>query len=74
MTGNVCENGDVLAADVELPEVREGDRLAFLDAGAYGFVMASTYNLRPLPAEVLLRRDGEAELIRGRGRVEDLLG
>ena len=48
-----------------MPELREGDLLAIMSAGAYGFVMASNYNSRPLPAEVLVR-GGERSLIRKR--------
>src|SRR5260370_28520443 len=50
----VCKSGDFFALDREMPEVREGDLLAVMSAGAYGFVMASNYNSRPLPAEVLV--------------------
>lgn len=53
--GNICESGDCFGRERMLPEVREGDILAIENAGAYGYSMASTYNLRPLPAEVLLR-------------------
>lgn len=52
VVGPICESSDVFATDVPLPEVRRGDTLALLSAGAYGFVMASNYNLRPLPKEV----------------------
>jgi diaminopimelate decarboxylase len=71
VAGDVCETGDILAAERRLPRPRAGDFVAFLDAGAYGFAMASTYNARPLPAEVLV--DGDtATLIRRRGTFEDL--
>lgn len=53
VVGPICESSDVFATDVSLPEVRRGDTLALLSAGAYGFVMASNYNLRPLPKEVV---------------------
>lgn len=53
VVGPICESSDVFATDVELPEVKRGDRLALLSAGAYGFVMASNYNLRALPAEIV---------------------
>ena len=63
VAGNVCETGDILAADRELPLPQRGDLIALLDAGAHGFTMASQYNARPLPAEVLV--DGQSsELIR----------
>lgn len=71
VAGDVCETGDILAAERRLPRPRAGDFVVFLDAGAYGFAMASTYNARPLPAEVLV--DGDtATLIRRRGTFEDL--
>ena len=54
VVGPVCETGDFLALDRRLPEVVAGDRLAVLGAGAYGFVMASNYNSRPRPAEVVV--------------------
>jgi diaminopimelate decarboxylase len=66
VTGNICETGDVLARERALPEVREGDVLAVLDAGAYGMSMASTYNLRPLPAEVWLGEGDTPRLLRAR--------
>ena len=50
-SGPVCESGDFFAQDRPLPEVKEGDLLALMSAGAYGFAMASNYNSRPLPAE-----------------------
>ncbi|HUF61045.1 MAG TPA: diaminopimelate decarboxylase [Verrucomicrobiales bacterium] len=71
VVGPVCESGDFLARDREMPATREGDLLAVLSAGAYGFVMSSNYNSRPLPAEVLV--EGErAELVRARQRREEL--
>ncbi len=54
IVGPVCETGDFFARDRELPVVDEGDLLAILDAGAYGMVLASNYNTRPRPAEVLV--------------------
>jgi diaminopimelate decarboxylase len=74
VVGPVCETGDFFARDRELPPVDEGDLLAILDAGAYGMVLASNYNTRPRPAEVLVsgksvkvirRREKVADLIRG---------
>ena len=56
--GPICETGDFFARDRELPIMREGDLLALLDAGAYGMVLASNYNTRPRPAEVLV--DGKS--------------
>jgi diaminopimelate decarboxylase len=72
IVGPVCESGDFFALDREMPEVREGDLLAIMSAGAYGFVMASNYNSRPLPAEALVRGN-ELQLIRKRQTQEDLV-
>jgi diaminopimelate decarboxylase len=55
VVGPVCESGDFFARDRELPHVEEGDLLAMLDTGAYGMALASNYNSRPRPAEVLVR-------------------
>jgi len=65
VVGPICETGDVLARDRHLPPLERGDVLAFLDAGAYGFSMASQYNGQPRPAEVLVSGD-EAEVTRRR--------
>ena len=64
IVGNICESGDVFAHHRPVQEIREGDILAIMDAGAYGIAMASVYNLRPLPAEVLIRANGKMECIR----------
>src|SRR5438477_5818017 len=72
VVGPVCESGDFFALDREMPELHEGDLLAIMSAGAYGFVMASNYNSRPLPSEVLVRSDKFA-LIRQRQTWEDLV-
>lgn len=72
IVGPVCESGDFFALDREMPEVRERDLLAIMSAGAYGFVMASNYNSRPLAAEALVRGDGFA-LIRKRQTWKDLV-
>jgi diaminopimelate decarboxylase len=71
VVGNICET-DTFAWDRTLSEVREGDYLVFYNAGAYGFEMASNFNSRLKPAEVLVK-DGEALLIRKRDVFEDLL-
>src|SRR5437899_6616893 len=65
VVGPVCESGDYFCKDRPLPKVGEGDRLALLSAGAYGFVMASNYNTRPLAAEVLVN-GRRAALVRSR--------
>jgi diaminopimelate decarboxylase len=72
IVGPVCESGDFFALDREMPGVREGDLLAIMSAGAYGFVMASNYNSRPLPAEALVRGN-KATLIRKRQTWEELV-
>ena len=54
VVGPICESGDYFCKDRPLPKVGEGDYLALLSAGAYGFVMASNYNTRPLAAEILV--------------------
>ncbi len=71
VVGPVCETGDFLALDRPLPEVSAGERLAVLGAGAYGFVMSSTYNARPRAAEVLVD-GGRWAIVRPRERVEAL--
>ncbi|MEM2542482.1 MAG: diaminopimelate decarboxylase [Candidatus Korarchaeum sp.] len=64
IAGPVCESADVFG-EYELPELREGDLIAFKNAGAYGFSMASRYNLRPLPAVVAIE-GGSFRLLRAR--------
>lgn len=71
VVGNLCET-DTFCWDRVLPEIREGDYLVFYNAGAYGFEMASNYNSRCRPAEVLVQ-GGVAHLIRRRETLEDLL-
>ena len=72
VVGPICETGDFLALGRELPPVQRGDLIAVFGAGAYGMVMASTYNAHPLPAEVLV--DGEtARLIRPRQDVVEII-
>jgi len=72
IVGPVCETGDFFARDRSLPAIDEGDLLAILDAGAYGMVLASNYNTRPRPAEVLVTGKS-ATVIRRREKVSDLL-
>ena len=72
VVGPICETGDFFARDRELPPVSEGDLLAILDVGAYGMVLASNYNTRPRPAEILISGK-TARLIRRREKVTDLL-
>jgi diaminopimelate decarboxylase len=72
IAGPLCESGDILARDRKLPKIFEGDLLAILNAGAYGFSMSSQYNSRPRCAEVLVK-GGKYALIRERETLEDLL-
>jgi diaminopimelate decarboxylase len=72
VVGPVCETGDFMAIDRALPEVDRGELLAILGAGAYGFVMASNYNSRPRPPEVIVDR-GRYALARRRETLEELL-
>lgn len=71
VVGYICET-DTFAWDRVIHEIREGDILAFQNAGAYGIMMASNYNSRFRPAEVLVK-DGKAHLIRKRETMDDLL-
>ncbi|HEX7880670.1 MAG TPA: diaminopimelate decarboxylase [Candidatus Eisenbacteria bacterium] len=72
VVGPICETGDFLARGRELPPLEPGDVVAVRDAGAYGFSMASTYNSRPRPAEVLVD-SGRTRIIRRRETIDDLL-
>ena len=72
IVGPICESGDFFAQDQELPKLEEGEMIAILSSGAYGFVMASNYNSRTLPAEVLVS-DKNHKLIRKRQTYEDLI-
>ena len=72
VVGPLCESSDTLGKDRRMPLPAVGDLMAVLDAGAYGAVMASNYNRRLLPAEVLVQ-DGRATVIRRRQTIDDLL-
>ena len=72
IVGPICESGDFLAQDKELPKVKSGDLLAVLSPGAYGFVMSSNYNTRPRVAEVLVK-GSEFSVVRERETYEELL-
>ncbi|HEY6972839.1 MAG TPA: diaminopimelate decarboxylase [Nitrospiraceae bacterium] len=72
VVGPVCESGDFLAKDRSLPDVRPGEMLAVMSAGAYGFVMSSNYNSRPRVPEALVK-DGEIHVIRARESYSDLV-
>ena len=72
VVGPVCESGDFLALDRDMPEPQPSDLLAVMSAGAYGAVLAGTYNTRPLVAEVLVR-EGEWALVRPRLEVAEVI-
>jgi diaminopimelate decarboxylase len=72
VVGPVCESGDFLAKDRMMPQVRPGEILAVMSAGAYGFVMASNYNSRPRVPEVLVK-ESELHVIRARESYDDLV-
>lgn len=72
VVGPICESGDCFAKERHLQEVGEGELIAFMSAGAYGYVMASRYNTRPMPAEVLVK--GSAfELVNAREGFEQII-
>ena len=70
--GQICENTDILAYDRKLPQIKEGDLIAVLNTGAYGFSMASQYNTRRRPAEVLVK-GGKSKVIRKRDKFKDII-
>lgn len=70
--GNICESGDVLCKDREMPKIADNDLICVLDAGAYGYSMCSSYNTRLRPAEVMICSDGSVKLIRRRETFEDM--
>ncbi len=72
VVGPICETGDFMARDRELPRVQQGDLLAIMSSGAYGFTMSSNYNSRPRAAEVLVD-DDEVHIIRRREDYDDLI-
>lgn len=71
--GQICENSDILARNIPLPEVEVGDLVLIHDIGAYGFSMSSNYNGRLRPAEVLILKEGEHKLIRRRETFDDFI-
>ena len=73
VVGPICETGDIFARQIELPELFENDLLYFKSAGAYGAVMSSTYNSRPLIPEILVD-NVKFTIIRPRPSYDDLLG
>ncbi|TFG21284.1 MAG: diaminopimelate decarboxylase [Promethearchaeota archaeon] len=73
IVGQICESGDVIARDRQFSNVREGDFLCILDAGAYGYAMSSDYNARPRAMELWISEIKSPEIIRTRGTLMDLL-
>jgi len=72
VVGPICESADFIAQDRELARLESGDLVAVMTAGAYGFSLASNYNSRPRPAEVLV--DGDSfSVVRRRETYEDLI-
>ena len=71
IAGGICESTDYFVKDIELPEIKAGDNIIFMNVGAYGSSMSSTYNSRPRPLEVLYNKD-EYRVIRSRDTLEDL--
>jgi diaminopimelate decarboxylase len=72
IVGPICESGDFLVKGREVPMFRQGDLMAFMSAGAYGFAMSSSYNSRPRVAEVMVK-GGAFEVVRERETVEELV-
>jgi diaminopimelate decarboxylase len=72
IVGPICETGDCFARDRQIQELGEGEYLALLSAGAYGYVMASRYNSRPMPAEVLVQ-GSSFELVNARETFEHMI-
>lgn len=72
VVGPICESGDFFCQDRPLPDFRPGENIALMSAGAYGFTMASNYNSRPFPAEILVE-GADATVIRKRQTFEDLI-
>lgn len=72
LVGPICETGDCFGGERELPPIERGDLVAILSAGAYGYTMASNYNARPRPAEVMVS-GSRFEIVRKRETYDDLL-
>jgi diaminopimelate decarboxylase len=66
VVGNICETGDHFAKDRELPEIREGDILSIENAGAYCYSMGGVYNLRPMPAEIVVEKGRVVAVFKGK--------
>ncbi|MGW8161203.1 MAG: diaminopimelate decarboxylase family protein, partial [Desulfobulbales bacterium] len=72
VVGPICESGDFLAKDRQLPAFDQGDLMAVMNSGAYGFTMSSNYNSRPRAAEVMVK-DDQFFVIRARENYETLI-
>jgi diaminopimelate decarboxylase len=72
VVGPICESGDFFCQDRALPDINPGENIALMSAGAYGFVMASNYNSRPFPAEILVEGK-DATVVRKRQTLDDLI-
>ncbi|HYP17929.1 MAG TPA: hypothetical protein VEQ65_12020 [Opitutus sp.] len=72
IVGPICESGDCFAKDRQIQEVGEGELVAFMSAGAYGYAMANRYNARAMAAEVLVR-GGNFELVNARESFEQMI-
>jgi diaminopimelate decarboxylase len=72
IVGPICESGDFLVKEREVPMFKQGDLMAFTSAGAYGFAMSSSYNSRPRVSEVMVKGD-KFEVVRERETIEDLV-
>jgi diaminopimelate decarboxylase len=72
VVGPICESGDFLAKEREMPEVKQGELLAVMGAGAYGFSMSSNYNSRPRVAEIMVK-GSEYYIVRERETYSDLI-
>jgi diaminopimelate decarboxylase len=73
VVGPVCETGDYLAQDRQMPKVEAGDLIAVMTAGAYGAVQSGTYNTRPLVPEIMVK-GGRWSIVRPRQSYEELIG
>jgi diaminopimelate decarboxylase len=73
LVGNICESSDFFAKNRPIQELSEGDVVAVLDTGAYGLSMATTYNMRSLPAEVWIDEALQVSVIRKRKSAEDIV-
>ena len=73
VVGPICETGDTFALSRQLPQLQSGDLVAIMNAGAYGAVMSSTYNTRPLVPEVLID-DDRFMVIRKRPGYDEIIG